>query len=89
MANLPKSLRLNVALACYAIVSENFASFQNPVMRGQNFQWESFPKMMQSRCETSVFLNVAIPEKHINAVKEFAANAVLEIATRLVQCMSQ
>lgn len=87
MAKLPKTLQLEVSLACYAIVSNNFATFQNPAMRGPNFQWDAFPKMMRSRCETGVFLNVVIPEKHIKTVREFASNAGFEIASNLLRCM--
>lgn len=85
MSKLPNGLTDRIALGCYAIVSDNFATFHNVNMRGPKFIWENFPEMMRSRCGTNIFLNTAIPDRHKKAAKERAEKVGLEIAKKLIE----
>ena len=89
MSKLPQTLQLNVSLVCYAIVSSNFATFQNPNMRGPSFSWDNFATLMKGRCESGVFLNVPVPEKYTESVRKFAGTAGAEIASYLVKQMTE
>lgn len=82
---LPKTLQSALALSCYAIVSNEFAMFLNPQMRGSKFTWERFPALMESHCSHGVLLNTEIPEKHVKEAQAFAAKTGAEIALRLVK----
>lgn len=86
---LPKNLQNQIALGCYAIVADNFATFHNPKMRGPAFEWKNFPKMMESRCETSIFLNTPIPDKHHDAARAHASKTGLQIAKTLIHLMGE
>jgi hypothetical protein len=87
--SLPKGLQTQLALACHAIVMENFAMFHNPNMAGATFGWACFPELMRSRCQSGVFLNTVIPEKHASAAREFAAGLGYQLALRMVELMTQ
>lgn len=86
---LPINLQNKIALGCYAIVSNMFASFLNPRYRGSNFKWENFPEMMKEHCERHVFLNTEIPKKHEKLAKEHAMKTGFQIAENLVKKMQE
>ncbi len=86
---LPIRLQEKIALGCYAIVANMFATFNSPKNCGPNFTWENFPTMMKGMCSTHIFLNTPIPEKHRKAAKEHAEQTGFEIAKKLVKEMQE
>lgn len=88
MARLPKTLQANLTLACYAIVSTEFATFHNPSMRGKNFSWDKFPEMMEGSGWRNCWMTVTIPDRHKEAAETFARDLSKKIAQNLVWAMS-
>lgn len=75
------SKKKDVALACYAMVSNFFAMMHNPKFRGPNFEWENFADMMGEHCKVQIFIYV----KRCDAeVESYAAECGREIAVGLV-----
>jgi hypothetical protein len=75
------SKKKDVALACYAMVSNFFAMMHNPKFRGPNFEWENFPDMMAEHCKVQIFIYL----KRCNAeIESYAEECGREIAVRLV-----
>lgn len=52
-----KTLPLYLSNICLQTVASMFASFQDPAMRGPNFNWKNFPEMAARNCENQCFLN--------------------------------
>jgi len=80
----------DIALACYAMVSGQFARFVNSKNQYETFTWDSFPKLMVDHCRDNIFMHVtssSIKEEHL--IRATAANFGKEIATTLLERMTQ
>lgn len=82
-----RSLEAEVALACYAVVANEFATFCNSENRGTNFKWENFTQWQSDKMRNRIWMYV--PEQIIpktkTEVENKAAKFAKEIATRLVE----
>lgn len=77
---------MQVANACYAMVSGEFARFINRKNRGLNFDWEEWANRVPERCRVEIWLYVPVPKNDTlkNEIADTAANFGSEIAKQLV-----
>ena len=78
-----------ITLIAYATVSNLFAMFHNPKMRGEKFTWNDFPKIASDMVGTQVFCNVVVKgKKQQLEIEERGKKIGFEIAEKLVKEMS-
>lgn len=87
---LSQKITNQIALIAYATVSNMFATFHNPKMRGENFTWEKFPDIVEGMVATQVFMNVVCKDqKKQKLAEEQGKKYAREIAQRLIKEMTQ
>lgn len=87
------SVRKDIALFCYAYVSNQFAAMSNPGYRGKNFRWEEFPDRVSKRVENDIVVQRGIVGKgyekeEILKLTKLAAEYSRDIATTLVSFLT-
>jgi hypothetical protein len=77
---------MQVANACYAMVSGEFARFVNPKNQGLNFDWENWARSVTERCRVEIWLYVPVPRNVTlkNKIADTAAKFGSEISKGLV-----
>ncbi len=77
-----KYLPLYLSNICLQNVASIFATFQDPDMRGENFNWSNFPEFAAKSCERQYILNSKneISPATMTLVHKFG----LKFATRLL-----
>ena len=79
-----------ITLVAYATVSNLFATFHNPKMRGEKFTWDNFPDIAQSMVATQVFMSVVIKDnKKQKEAEEYGKKIAYQIAENLVNTMTK
>lgn len=83
------SVRKDIALFCYAYVSNQFAAMSNPDYRGKNFRWEEFPDRVSKHVENDIVVQRGIVGKgyekeEILRLTKLAAEYSRDIATNLI-----
>ena len=87
---LSQKINNQVTLIAYATVSNLFATFQNPKMRGEKFSWDKFPEIAESMVATQVFCNVVCKDSKKQKEAEMQGKKMgREIAANLVKQMIQ
>lgn len=87
---LSQKMTNQIALIAYATVSNLFATFHNPKMRGEKFTWDKFPDIAESMVATQVFCNVVCKSQNKQKeAEEQGKKFAREIATRLVKEMTK
>lgn len=87
---LSQKINSQIALIAYATVSDLFATFHNPKMRGENFTWEKFPNIVEGIVAAQVFCNVVCKdEKKQKLAEEQGRKFAHEIAERMVKAMTK
>lgn len=87
---LSQKISTQIALVAYATVSDLFATFHNPKMRGENFTWEKFPDIVEGMVATQVFMNIVCkdPKKQKEA-EDQGKKYAREIAEKLIKAMTK
>lgn len=83
------SVRKDIALFCYAYVSNQFAAMSNPDYKGKNFRWEEFPDRISKCVENDIVVQRGIVGKgyekeEILKLIKLAAEYSRDIATNLI-----
>lgn len=87
---LSQKISTQIALIAYATVSDLFATFHNPKMRGENFTWEKFPNIVEGMVATQVFMNVVCKDKKKQKeAEEQGKKYAREIAEKLITAMTK
>lgn len=87
---LSQKISTQIALIAYATVSDLFATFHNPKMRGENFTWDKFPEIVEGMVATQVFLNVVCKDKkNQQEAEEQGKKYAREIAEKMVKAMTK
>ncbi len=82
-----KSKIKELDVLCYAVVLGGFADMHNPLMRGENFSWGSFPDMMTNRCVEQAFM-MGLLETEIEFAKKHAREMGLALAKATIDRMT-
>ena len=87
---LSNKIHSQVTLIAYATVSNMFATFHNPKMRGDNFNWTKFPDIAESIAEKQVMLGIVIDNKEKQKEAEQLGKKLgREIAVNLIKEMTK
>ena len=87
---LSAKISTQIKLVAYATVSNLFATFHNPKMRGENFSWDEFPKISESMVAGQIFMSVVLKgNKKQKEAKEYGQKIGYEIAEKLVKIMKK
>jgi hypothetical protein len=87
---LSQKITNQITLIAYATVSNLFAAFHNPKMRGEKFTWDKFPDIAESMVATQVFCNVVCKSQNQQQKAEEQGKKVgREIAINLVNKMTE
>ena len=79
--------RLEIANICYANVAGEFAMFNNPKYRGENFTWTWFIQHCED--EADLWMMISNVRGHKASIRHAAKNYAKEIAETLVSRMQQ
>ena len=86
---LSNKLMDRISLFCYALVSHMFATMHNPRMRGDKFEWDAFPEMMEDHCRVILCTFMSYSKNIKLECEDHAAKTGREIATDLVKWMTE
>ena len=81
--------KIDLTLFCCIYVSQTFASFCAPKMRGKKFKWKDFPSMMNRDCRSQARLSLPlwanISKSAMAEYEEFVGTIGESIALELVK----
>lgn len=87
---LSTKIHQQVTLIAYATVSNMFATFHNPKMRGEKFTWDKFPDIAERMTETQVMMGIVINNKvKQKEAQDLGKKIGREIAVNLINEMTK
>lgn len=84
---MPLGIKLQLTLDNFVLshTSSMFAVFLNPELRGENFKWEAFPKLVAKMSVSQLPLSVEVPSNHKHEASSYVYEHVFQRAIYLVE----